>query len=138
VQILPLDLIELGNDAAIRGFSLQMWAGRKFLAGFPKLVAKAGADEMRPMQQPGPATNTLTEKPQISARPTIRLQGVKVQKTTPLVASRINKKWLHAECHLSPCHGDDLRRLAAFVPDAENPPITNCSFRRFRSCSNSE
>ena len=34
-----------------------------------------------------------------------------------------NKKWLHAERHLSPCHGDDLRRLTAFVADAENPDM---------------
>jgi hypothetical protein len=28
-----------------------------------------------------------------------------------------------AEGHLTPLHGDDLRRLTAFLPDAKNPDM---------------
>ena len=65
----------------------------------------------------------LAPIPRASAASTIRLQAIKIKKNTAFIATRANKKRLHAERHWPPLHANDLRRLAAFVPDSENPDV---------------
>ena len=65
----------------------------------------------------------LAQVPQISACPTIAKQAVVIKQNAPCAASWTDEKRFQPERHLSPLHGDDLRRLAAFLADAENADV---------------
>jgi len=65
----------------------------------------------------------LAPVPQISACPTIAKQAVVIKQNAPCAASWTDEKRFQPERHLSPLHGDDLRRLAAFLADAENTDV---------------
>src|SRR6516164_9641816 len=74
----------------------------------------------------------LAPIPEIGARSTIAKQAVVIKKNAPCIASWTNKKRLHAKRHLSPCHGDDLRRLTAFLPNSENSDVITVAFEMLK------
>ena len=55
-----------------------------------------------------------------------------IKQNAPCVASWTDKKWLEAERHSSPRHGDDLRRLAAFIANAENSDVIAGGFEMLK------
>jgi len=116
VQIGLLDAYQFGEVFVIAALFSIKWPGWKWVAGFSELVAKRDADAMRAVQQPCARPLPVTEKTQIGADTTIRLQRIEVQINPAFLASRANKKRLHAERHLSPCHGDDLRHARYVFP----------------------
>jgi hypothetical protein len=112
-----------GDDSSlISGFSLQIRPGRKWITGFSGLIAEAGANAVRTVQQTRPATYLLRAKPQASAISTVRFQGVEIKKCAPCATARADEKRLPAERHLPPLHSNDLRR-ALTVSRREQPDV---------------
>jgi hypothetical protein len=66
----------------------------------------------------------------IAASPTARFPQCAA--VALIVCSRAPKKWFVAERHFAPLHGNDLRRLTAFIADAKNPDVIAPRFKMLK------